>query len=235
MLLDRNQARQMHNLPPLTDSASMPQQFTAEQPLSGGDVPPQQPPMQGFQPDLSQQTLQQMELTTLGLLNHIQDVLKGGINMFDKQKYVTPLVQSVNQIYSLVLSAKQNGTDPQAELQLKKQELEFKHALDMMAHQHDVQMAEKKMELEQMKAEMKMHMEQQKAELQARQSEEQHQASLEAMAQQSQMQAENNNLEQATKIQQAQQNEESHQQTMSIAKNKAKQDEIASKDAGSKV
>lgn len=160
-----------------------------------------QPTPQPNDGDYLEMTEKHIAVVTNQVLTMISTAIQGAKNAFEATKSLDPLVAAFTALHSGMVSSRQarasTQADPQAELQLKKEEMQHKFALDLMQQQHEEQLAKQKMEFEQHIAQQKAKAEEERAGLQNAQ-----------IATQIQQQAQTHSQQQA-------QQQEEHQQTLS--------------------
>ena len=219
---------------------NMPQQAPTAIPQEQGSPLPNsepQPQQQGTSPSDIPHILQMnLQFTMIALLKQMQNVMTSPANMFEKMKSIPLLAQAVTGIHTAFHNTeslefeKAKPDNGEMEAQIAKQDADHKYALDLMAPNHDEQLAERKLEMEKQKMEHDMQLAEMKAELEVQkaQQEQQHKDDIH------QSNLEQQEIQKAQTIQQAQQQEENHTLTMSNQQESHEADVKAKKDAASK-
>jgi hypothetical protein len=235
------------------------QEMSGVSPALLGGIPPQDPasmppsvngaiPMQAQQQSMPSSTQPQptadqldlmlqmhLKITMIALLTQTQNVIKSQANLFEKMKSIPLLSQSIVGLHNSFMAAeqlefeKQKPDNGQFEAELEAQKMQHQHALDLMAQNHEEQLAQRKFELEEQKMQLEMQIKQMEASMkqQSMQQDQQHKEDIH------ESNLETQQIQKAQTIQAAQQQEENHQQTMSIAEKQSEADVKAASDKDS--
>lgn len=176
------------------------------------------------QTDMLEMTEQHIAVVVNQVLTLMSSSMQGAKSAFDAEKSLTPLVAAFTALHGGMVSSRQaraTQTDPQAELQLKKEEMQHKFALDLMQQQHEEQLAKQKMEFEQHIAGMKAKAEEERAGLQNAQiaTQIQQQAQTHSQQQAQQQEQHNQSLSNEHEMHQVQVQQAKDKSTESVSEN----------------